>query len=380
MTALYQLALLGAPTEGQISEVRGLVAQAVERFSLQLGREVGWEVLPDSFNPSQQRSSAAAFFGGDDPPTANVESLLDRGVPIIPVSSSIDNVRSEIPEILRPLNCLAYDASGPTRVSTALLECAGLLPRQRRVFISYRRDEAREAALQLFDSISARQFDVFLDTHGIGPAEDFQAMLWHRLCDSDVLLMLDTPSYFESRWTSAEYGRALAKGISVLRVGWPDATPSSRTATASRAELLPEEVDSTTGRIAPSAVERICLQLENVRSQSHAVRSLNLTSNLRRAVQGIGGRLLGVGPSKAMYVELPDGRELAIYPSIGVPTSTTMHEACMSSPGRRLAVVYDHVGLHPKWLHHLDWLGQNLRAARWVRASEAGWQFADWEG
>jgi TIR domain len=70
-------------------------------------------------------------------------------------------------------------------------------------------------------SSSARLFDVFLDTHGIAPAEDFQTMLWHRLCDSDVLVMLDTPNYFGSRWTSAEFGRALAKGIAVLRVGWP---------------------------------------------------------------------------------------------------------------------------------------------------------------
>jgi hypothetical protein len=100
-----------------------------------------------------------------------------------------------------------------------LLECVGLLPRQRRVFVSYRRDEARQAALQMFDALSSRHFYVFLDTHGITPAEDFQAMLWHRLCDSDVLLMLDTPNYFEGRWTSAEFGRALAKGISVLRIG-----------------------------------------------------------------------------------------------------------------------------------------------------------------
>lgn len=36
---------------------------------------------------------------------------------------------------------------------------------------------------------------------------------------------------------------APSKGISVLRIGWPDFMPSARTATASRVELLLDEVD-----------------------------------------------------------------------------------------------------------------------------------------
>jgi len=42
------------------------------------------------------------------------------------------------------------------------------LPAQRRVFVSYRRNESRDAAVQLFEELSARQFDVFLDTHSVG--------------------------------------------------------------------------------------------------------------------------------------------------------------------------------------------------------------------
>lgn len=379
MSELYQLAVLGEPSHQQVSELEGIVAQAVLMFGLRLGHEVGWEVRPAEFNPDQQNSSAAVFYGSANAPLANVAHLLQRGVPILPVASETGRVGAEIPELLRPLNCLAYNAGGAQRVATALLECAGLLPRQRRVFVSYRRGEAREAALQLFDAFSARLFDVFLDTHGVPPAEDFQTMLWHRLCDSDVLVMLDTPGYFESRWTSAEFGRALAKGISVLRIGWPDSTPSTRTATASRAELLPEEVDAGTGRLADEAIERICLQLEAVRSQSHAVRTVNLVSNLRNAVETIGGQVNGVGLNKAVYIQLPDSREVVVYPTVGVPTSTTLHDASTNSPDRSVAVVFDHVGLHPRWLEHLDWLGGHIRTARWVKASEAGWQFADWE-
>lgn len=379
MTTLYELAVLGAPTEAILRELESCISASTSAFGLRLGHEIGWHVRPEVFEPTQTRSAAALFFGAVGAPIANVENLLRRGVPILPIVSDFAKVSQEIPSVLRPLNCLDYNVGGAQRTTTALLECAGLLPRQRRVFVSYRRDEAREAALQLFDAFSARLFDVFLDTHGIAPAEDFQAMLWHRLCDSDVLVMLDTPKYFGSRWTSAEFGRALAKGISVLRVGWPDSTPSPRTATASRAELVPEEVDQVTGRLKEEAVTRICMQLEAVRSQSHAVRNLNLVSNIRNAVEQLGGSVAGVGLNKAVHVLLPDGRNIVVYPSIGVPTSTTLHDATINAPGSSVAVVYDSVGLHPNWLRHLDWLGSHVRGARWVKASEAAWQFADWE-
>ncbi|OEE40815.1 toll/interleukin-1 receptor domain-containing protein [Vibrio anguillarum] len=378
MSFIYHLAVLGTPSAEQISELETAVADAVAKFGLRLGDEIGWEVVPADFTPNQQRSAAVVFFGGVGANHPSLQHLLRSGVPVVPIVSELSRVEKDIPEILRPLNCLSYANNGAKRVATALLECAGLLPKQRRVFVSYRRDEARQAALQMFDALSARHFEVFLDTHSIAPAEDFQTMLWHRLCDSDVLLMLDTPDYFNSRWTAAEFGRALAKGISVLRIGWPEAECSSRLATASRADLDISELDPRTGRISDFAIGRICLQLEEVRSKSHAVRTVNLVSNLRIGIENIGGDVIGMGTGRGVRVRLPDDRMVIVYPTVGVPTSTTMHEASMNSPDESVAILYDHVGLHPQWLSHLDWLGQHIQATRWVKACEAGWQFADW--
>lgn len=378
MTELYQLGVLGAPTGDQVDLLQQILSQHIQKFGLRLGAEVTWDVAPRLLRPEQNRTSAAVFFCGPGAPLGNLEQLLQHGIPVLPVVSDIRRATAEVPELLRQFNYLEGGQDAPARIATSMLECCGLLPRQRRIFLSYRRDEARAAALQLFDAFAAKQFDVFLDTHGIKPAEDFQSVLWHRLCDSDVLVMLDTPTYFSSRWTSAEFGRALSKNISVLRVGWPDTTPSERTATASRAELLPDEVRGDTGLLADSAVERICLQLETVRSESQAVRSINLVSGLRSAVERIGGHIAGVGVRNGVYVQLPDRRDIVIYPAVGVPTSTTLHQAMDNSDGRPVAVVYDHVGLNPQWLSHLDWLGTHIRSARWIRACEAGWQLADW--
>lgn len=377
--ALYELALMGAPSNEQTDELARYLSQVIEPFGLYLGQEVAWSICPSDFSPPQRTPAAVAFFGGVGVSEAGLSAVLNNGVPVLPITSVDGRFDVEIPQQLKALNGLTYATHEPQRISTALLECVGLLPRQRRVFVSYRRSEAREAALQLFDAFSARLFDVFLDTHGIPPAEDFQAVLWHRLCDSDVLVMLDTASYFESRWTNAEFGRALAKGISVLRIGWPDVSPSPRTSTASRINLTADEVDTATGHLADEPINRICVQLEAVRSQSHAVRSLNLFSNLQQAVERIGGSIAGVGVHRAVYVNLPDGKDIVVYPAVGVPTSLTLHDAVDHAAGISAAVVYDHVGLNEKWLDHLAWLGKNVQAARWVKASEAAWSFADWE-
>lgn len=161
MTILYELAVLGSPSDAMVGELERCIADAIAPFGLHLGDEVAWHVRPGAFEPEQKKAAAAVFFGAVDAPLANLESLLRRGVPILPVVSDITKVHEEIPAVFRPLNCLAYDVAGVQRTTTALLECAGLLPRQRRVFVSYRRDEARQAALQLFDAFSARLFDVF---------------------------------------------------------------------------------------------------------------------------------------------------------------------------------------------------------------------------
>jgi len=376
---VYELAIMGAPSDAQVDEVTRCVAEIIKPFGLQLGVEVGWSICTANFRPPQQTAAAVAFFGSVDAPEPDLNALLRSGVPILPVASSGGRIHAEVPTQLRALNCLTWADHGFQRISTALLECVGLLPRQRRVFVSYRRDDARQAALQLFNAFSSRLFDVFLDTHGIAPAEDFQAVLWHRLCDSDVLVMLDTPGYFDSRWTSAEYGRALAKGISVLRIGWPNVNPSPRTATASRVDLTMDEVDAPTGQLAIGAIDRVCTQLEVVRGQSHAVRTLNLFSKLQQAVECIGGTVAGVGVHNAVHLTLPDGKDIVVYPTVGVPTALTLNDAADSAPGRSVAVVYDHIGLHQRWLDHLAWLGKNINAARWVRASEAAWAFAGWE-
>ena len=191
--ALYELAVLGHPNDAQIQELQRLVAEVQAQFGFD-AVEIALHICPDSFRPNRRSCAAALFIGGAAGAEVDVTAVVDpKIVPVLPVVSTEKQVPVEVPPSLRAFNCIFLDQVPMERVFSALLECLGLLPRQRRVFLSYRRAESTAVAVQLFAELSARQFDVFLDTHSISAGVDFQEQLWHQLSDVDVLLMLDTP-------------------------------------------------------------------------------------------------------------------------------------------------------------------------------------------
>lgn len=376
--ALYELALLGHPTPEQTSELQRLT----EQLQLQLGLGAGdieLHVSPRVFRPNRRSCAAVLFIGGPNGANIDIAEIVDQqAIPILPVASTSGAVAAEVPQSLRAINCLFLDTAPLERVFSALLECVGLLPPQRRVFLSYRRAETTAAAVQLFAELSARQFDVFLDTHSIGAGVDFQEQLWHQLSDVDVLLMLESPGYFASRWTDAEYGRALAKGIGVLRVQWPDATPCATTSTASRVELLAADLQAD-GQLINAAVQRVCHQLEVVRSLSHAVRMMSLMESVRGAIDQVEGRVDSVGPGRMMQVTLRNGRQISVQPTLGVPTAMTMQETLIRAGHENCAVVYNHYGMMKRWQDHLDWLARRVGGSRWIRQSDVAWDLAGWD-
>lgn len=378
VSPLYEVALVGDPSMDLLLGILAELEVAVNEAKLEIGREVRLSINPTYFQPSDRAASVLVFLGGPGTKDIDLSVILGNAdVPILPVATGSDAVQDEIPAAIGHLNCLFADAD-PRRIVSAILESVGLLPTQRRVFLSYRRKEAKGAAVQLFNELSARHFEVFLDTHGIPPGIDFQAGLWHRLCDADVLVMLDTPNYFDSRWTEAEFGRALSKGISVLRVGWPDSTPSRRTETASRVELLADEIDAVTGELAADAVERIASQLEQVRSLGHATRQLSMIGNVRAAVERVQGQIENVGLHRALHIRLANGKCLVAHFAHGIPTAVVLQQIIVRSQGKPAALIYDHIGLLPEWQGHLDWLGTEVKAAKWVKLSEAAWAFGGW--
>lgn len=375
MSPIYRIIVIGDEATGIPAAIKTtIVARALE-FGIHDGQELEF-VNGASASPSLS-ASVAVFIGANPSPKFSLPWLTPGGIPIIPVVSDLKKCAVELPPELHPLNAMELKAKGADdAIASAVLECLGLLHRQRRVFVSYVRDEAKDVALQLFDDLSKRQFDVFLDTHDVRPGEEFQAVLWHRLCDSDVMVMLDTPSYFGRRWTRVEYGKASLKKAAILRVAWP--TVSTAPSLGATDTVLLAASDFSGPQLAASALDRVGDQIERLRSISIAARHANLVGTIRAAVTNIKGKFIGIGPRRRVEIELPGGKRVLAYSIVGVPTAETLHEVAIESTSSS-AIVYDHLGVHERWLKHLGWLGDNFPGVRWIQAAELGWDLIDWD-
>ena len=109
---LYELAILGAPSNFQAHELKAELAQIVAQFALTLGKEISWSVKPASFDPSPRHASAAIFVGAISTSDDGLVDLLRRGVPIIPVASRPERFIAEIPAVLRRLSGLTFQGDG----------------------------------------------------------------------------------------------------------------------------------------------------------------------------------------------------------------------------------------------------------------------------
>lgn len=384
--SLYELAILGsvAPAEREMltASLRGMI----EDFGLALGGDVLVHDGATVGGRDKHAAFAAVYFGGADQIDADAaQALVRASAPVIPTIPADGDFQTLIPSFLQSANGLKRRNDDPnmTELAAALLECLGLLRRQRRVFVSYRRVESRAAALQLHDLLTARGFDVFLDTHDIRPGDPFQDVLWHRLVDSDVMVMLDTPGYFDSRWTRQEIGRARAKDIQVLRVIWPEHTPNKLTDMSDTVYLDTAELEGADGPIVSAVAEQIVLRIERLRSRSIAARYLSITGKLRADVEKIGASVEGVGAHRAIAVRLLGNEKIWIYPIVGVPTAEILNdiaEKARRSDQRNVPLlVYDHIGIRDAWNAHLQWLDEQIRSVRAVKVSEAGWVLAGLE-
>ena len=384
--SLYEFAILGCISSQEREVLTKTIGEMVQKFNLTLGNDV---LIHDANSIAQRNKHtafAAVYFGGED--RIDIEAtrtIVKSSTPIIPTVKVGENFGNMIPDFLQSTNghFRRRDDAGMSELAVIMLECVGLLRRQRRVFISYRRTESRDAALQLHDLLAGRGFDVFLDTHDIRPGDPFQDMLWHSLCDSDVMVMLDTPTYFESRWTREEIGRARAKEIHVLRVVWPGHQPTKMTELSDTFYLEPADLNRPNGPLGIEVADNISLKIEYLRSCSIASRYMSITGRLRADAERIGATIEGIGAHRAIAIRLLDERIIWAYPVVGIPTAETLNDICIKAHhaghGEIPVLVYDDVGLGKFWLAHLKWLDENIKAVRSLKINGAGYSLAGWE-
>lgn len=388
--ALYEVLIIGSPKAGQADALAKQIEDVAGILSLAMPEDLAIRTVGDLSARDPKAATVALYFGGDPTvDTASVAELEKAKVPIVPVVDQGTSVTAAVPaEIAHTNACLIHTGDTTLEALTSVaLEVLGLLHQQRRIFISYRRSDAREAALQLHDELSSRGFDVFLDTHDVRPAQAFQEMLWHRLADCDVTIMLDTKDYFGSKWTAQELGRSQALGIQILRVVWPDNSGNqhggSRHLSLSETVSLSGADLDASGRLQAALLPTIARRAEALRSRSIATRHLDLVGRLKSEVTRIGGQFEGIGAYRSVSLTLPLGRKIEAYPMVGVPTAEMLNDiqdkAVRAGHGRFPCLLYNHIGIRPAWIDHLRWLDQQIQSVRTLKVSDAGWELVDWD-
>jgi TIR domain len=308
-----------------------------------------------------------------------LDSLMHAAKPIVPVATGSGSFTQQMPAQLHLINGFTLNDPKVTfdRVVNTVLEALQLLRRRRRLFISYARKDSTGVAKQLFGSLAESGFDVFLDTHSVPAAVNFQDQLWHSMVDSDLVLLLDTNGFDDSRWCRAEFERADALSIGVIRVIWPDRAIDANTdplLLSLQMRLARDDFES--GASAPSRDDRLCdaaivrivEAIEGFRARAIAARQANLVTSFKREAQLQSIHTL-IQPNLHIVIEKLDGaggkRKIAVVPTVGVPVSTNYHDAFieyqLDSPDIEAQVVlYDRQGFLPSWVDHLTWLNARL--------------------
>lgn len=295
-----------------------------------------------------------------------------EGNPILPLFN--DNFVRDVCSELTEYN--GERKANVEQITNCILEGFDLLRRRRRVFISYRRSESRNFALQLYNDLESRNYDVFLDTHTVGKSKLFQEELWHEMADSDVVILLNTPKFLDSKWCREELAKAESQRICILRIDFGNVSfPKNE---------LGLTFFVNVGRInryktvKKKVLDEIALSIERLRARALASRHDALLTELVHYGATYGKEIVRT-TYKILHCTDSMGKKVHLIPAIGVPTSLNFHqtetyvESFRESKDDKLLVVYDSACINRTWDTHLDWLSNQLNVKSLKKQD-----FADW--
>lgn len=326
------------------------------------------------------------YFGSDSGLFKNIdllEILIKDANLILPITSDITKFKFQIPKELENVNGFELATTNDIeKLVSCILEGLSLLRLSRRLFISYKRDESSTVAIQLFEQLEKNGFDVFLDTHSIRPGEPFQEELWHRMADTDVVVLLNTPGFLNSNWTTQELAKANSMSIGILQLIWP----SHKLERDAELSIPIQLSDSNFGNnnfkepmsyLNSNAISDIISQVESLRARSLASRQDNIITEFIASSNRV-GKKADLQSEKFITIKRTDGKEVVIIPTVGVPQAFTYNQSeelvarIKFQNTVEAYLLFDHRNIREKWIKHLDWLDNYLpvKTIKIVKAEE----------
>lgn len=374
MMTFYQIICLGEkhPLQDKIIEVlfKHIIELGVSTSLISIIDENNFEI-----NYKKNAPSYCLYFGRESNfrNIEQLEILIGDATLILPVVNDLTQFTKQIPEQLKNIN--GYELTSEDKIEglvSYILEGLSLLRSSRRLFISYRREESSTVAIQLFEQLEKAGFDVFLDTHSVRPGSLFQEELWHRMADTDVVVLLNTPGFVKSKWTVEELAKANAMSVGVVQLIWPTHNLEGEAKicipiklSKDHFEFKSSDCSYSESKLCDDVVSEIISKTESLRARTLAARHDNMIKEFVASAKRT-GKLVDLHSEKYLTITKSNGSEIIVFPTVGVPHAFTYDQSkeLLDRMKRRdveeIFLLYDHANIRERWIKHLDWLDRYL--------------------
>jgi hypothetical protein len=208
-------------------------------------------VLVSDGSPIDDFSGALAFWN-------NAVSNGDRQYVILPAAPATERKRT-LATLWGPAassNLFGWSSS-PSEVVAPVLRASGIVPEDYRVFISYPQSDGQIHADRLFDALTQRGFDVFLDRIGIQPGANISDRIEQQLAHHSFLIVLETPHAVLSSWVAQEVAFASRHRLGIFALNFPGGTFTPSIKADRRRRVQRVELDAA-GEFLGNALTAIC--------------------------------------------------------------------------------------------------------------------------
>lgn len=306
------------------------------------------------------------YFGQSDLDTTNSSGLnlkeLARNLCVLPIVKDLSQFNKVIPSEIKNVN--AFKLKEETDIETLsnyILSYFGLLNLNRKVFISYKRQDTEHLAMQLFDELVHRGFSPFLDSYSIEAGVDFQEYLKHELSDSEIMILLNSENFDKSKYTMEEITLALHQNVGIVLINFPNSKKEIKDLAQISASIEMVDNPYKFKEYAPEIINRILDLVESYRAFAFNRKRLTLVAEVGNVICLDKYNILENG---SLY---SDEDNLLIEPITRIPSSVDIHKMDVLTIGNETTkkkLIFNGTNCRSDVRKHLKWLNENCQGVK----------------